>query len=296
MGMAWFYSKFWSAKSMHLNTRKRIMVESRDSSVKFQSKMKQMVTFYQIVSSFPSVLSISFPLAYYQLTYLFNTFNFGAIFKQYELACALKRFDYVSVLLVMTLGPLLATLVLKLVQKIHVHIIFNRYSIAFREIANTYNRITVLNSTYFYMFLCFTYFILPGVTTVLFGMLKPCVDVDSGDVFPGVDLYLEADYSMNCTSERYKRGRIWAAVFTLVYPVGIPFIYYRALYIEKALIKEYAVNTVKELDEIQLLKMEADTMKLSALSFLSQEYLPKVCNTMNATSTLSLTCRGINCL
>lgn len=276
MGVSWLYSKFGRQKSFNLADRKEKLLKSEENSLKIQSKMKQIVTFYQIVSSFPSILSMSLPPVYYNITYIFSFFHVGVFVKDLGLTCSYEGLDYVSLVMASTLCPLLICIALYIVQYVHVYFTFNMYSEAFRDVANTKNRIIVLKSTYFHVFLAFTYLILPGVTTILFGMLKPCVDIDPDNTVAGEDLYLEADYSMKCDTSRYMLGVVWAAVFTLVYPVGIPCMYFCLLYKERHTIKGRAKTNVASLDETGLQNLEAAAIRLSSISFLSQEYHPEV--------------------
>jgi hypothetical protein len=275
-----FFSKSWRSKSMNFRARKKNFLSSENNSRKYQSKIKQIVTMFQILSALPSTLSLSFPPVYYQLTFIFNLVNLDAFFNDLGLSCSVEGLDYISAVIAATLIPIVASLLLYFVQLVHVTFILHQYSEPFREIANTYHRIKVLKSTYFYVFLFFTYLVLPGVSTMLFGMLRPCVDMDpdSDTTDEGSHFYLEADYSIECSSARYDFGVVWAAVFVMVYPVGIPCMYFYLLYEAKGLIIGRATTDVEALDEAGLQEVEKAAMSLSSLRFLYQEYQPKVIN------------------
>lgn len=272
-----FVAKYSRSKSMNFRLRKENFLKSEDTSRKYQNKLKQLITLFQILSSLPSTLAISFPSVFYQFTFIFNLINLGSLFNDLGLSCSVDGLDYVSALIAITLLPIAATLALYLIQLMHVHFILTQYSEPFREIANTYQRIEVLKSTYLYIFLFGTYLILPGVSTILFGMLRPCVDLDpEGTNDHGSHFHMEADYSIECSSERYDLGVIWAAVFVMVYPVGIPCMYFYLLYQARGLIEGRARSDVNALDEQGLEDMEKAALKLSSLRFLYQEYLPEV--------------------
>ena len=271
-----FFSKAWRSKTMDFRTRKRNFLSSEETSRKYQNKIKQIVTMFQILSALPSTLSLVFPSVFYTLTFIPNLINLGSFFDELGLSCSFEDMDYVTTVIAATLIPIAASLLLYVVQLVHVFITLHQYSEPFREIANTYHRIKVLKSTYMYVFLFFTYLILPGVATILFGMLRGCVDMDPEDTEAGAHRYLEADYSIDCSSHRYFFGVTWAAVFVVVYPIGIPCMYFCQLYRAGPLIQARAKADADTLDEAGLAEMERTAMTLASLRFLYQEYQPKV--------------------
>ncbi len=58
-------------------------------------------------------------------------------------------------------------------------------------------------SSYHTVFLHITYFILPGICTIICNVSPPCEDVDLEDVSLGSDQCMTADYSISCDSDRY---------------------------------------------------------------------------------------------
>jgi hypothetical protein len=68
----------------------------------------------------------------------------------------------------------------------------------------------------------FSYLILPSITSAIFPFFV-CTEVEK-------ERYLVADMSLNCGSEEYRYGEIYAAFMVLVYPVGIPMMYLWMLY------------------------------------------------------------------
>ncbi len=70
-------------------------------------------------------------------------------------------------------------------------------------------------------------------------MLNGCSDADPNDVVPGNDLYLTADLSLSCSSDRYRFGVIYAKCMIAVYPVGIPVFYLTVLWWNKKRIFQY---------------------------------------------------------
>jgi hypothetical protein len=50
-------------------------------------------------------------------------------------------------------------------------------------------------------------------------------------------MYMTDDYSISCSSSKYRFGSVWAVVCILVYPLGIPVYYFYALYTIKEAIQ-----------------------------------------------------------
>jgi hypothetical protein len=56
------------------------------------------------------------------------------------------------------------------------------------------------------------------VCTAIFRTFS-CVDVDPNNEIGGSNIYLTADLSLSCTSEKYHFGRTWAIGMIFVYPI-----------------------------------------------------------------------------
>jgi predicted outer membrane repeat protein len=273
-GMSFLTYK-WRATNLTFAAKKKQFLKSEDVARKYQNKLKQLITLFQILTAFPSILSTTFPTIYYHLTSAFNVINLGTVLKDLGLVCSFNDLNFISTVVGATVAPILFSMALYLVHRVHCHLVFHQYSSTFRGIANTESRIEVLKSTYQYVFLFFTYLILPGVSTVLFGMLKPCTNVDPDDAEGGNQLYLEADLSIRCEGPQYNFGVIWASIGCIVYPFGIPCYYFYLLYHSKGLIQSRAEINVATLSQKGLNELEQIGMKLSSIKFLFQEYQPK---------------------
>jgi hypothetical protein len=68
----------------------------------------------------------------------------------------------------------------------------------------------------------FSYLILPSITSAIFPFFV-CTEVEK-------ERYLVADMNLNCGSEEWRDGAIYAAFMVLVYPVGLPMMYLWMLY------------------------------------------------------------------
>jgi hypothetical protein len=79
-------------------------------------------------------------------------------------------------------------------------------------------------------------------------MLNKCVDADPNGVVPGSDLYLAADLSLSCSSDRYHFGVIYAKCMIVVYPVGIPLFYLAVLWWNKNKILQYHRDVANNMD------------------------------------------------
>jgi hypothetical protein len=102
-----------------------------------------------------------------------------------------------------------------------------------------------LTQRYVYIFLFFSYSVLPSVTTSIFTMF-PCTDVDpkGEDDDPAGDLFMRADLNVSCDSSEYALGVTWAVLMILVYPIGLPLLYYYILSKERD-----AIMTRKDKDK-----------------------------------------------
>ena len=49
----------------------------------------------------------------------------------------------------------------------------------------------------------------------------PCVNVDPDGVYDGDSLFLRNDYSISCSSPRYRLGYRWAIAMVILYPFGV---------------------------------------------------------------------------
>lgn len=81
-----------------------------------------------------------------------------------------------------------------------------------------------------YLFLILTFLVLVSTSTILFRIFK-CREFEVPD--EGSQSYLYIDYSVDCSSARYRTARAFAIVNIVIYPVGIPSLYPVLLYRER---------------------------------------------------------------
>lgn len=122
-----------------------------------------------------------------------------------------------------------------------------------QELKKKYDEDAELNkSRYLNLFLLVTYLTLPSVTTKLFGAFN-CIDTDPDKVqSKGVSTrFLRNDVTIACDSPRYVLSISYAIVLIMVYPIGVPLMYYYFLSRNKEEIKKIgeAVKADSEAEE-----------------------------------------------
>jgi len=126
------------------------------------------------------------------------------------------RFDYIDRLLLSTLTPIIFVALLMVTCVFHVQVTPKH---KFKEVIGHYTSCVLL----------LTYLVLPTVSTFIFGAFG-CENVDPSGVVPGMPTYLRHDYSIACDSARYQFGVTLGIAMILVYPIGIPLMYFYLLY------------------------------------------------------------------
>lgn len=129
-----------------------------------------------------------------------------------------------------TVGPIVIALLLSVAYFIQLY-----YTKSKPE--STSDDITTVKSFYLYLILFGSFLILPGTCTFIFRTFA-CHDVDPYGQTPGEHIYLRADYTLSCTTERYYNARALAIVMIFVYPLGIPLFYLYLLWGNRHLLRE----------------------------------------------------------
>lgn len=240
-----------------ITEKERIQKEDawNDFFVRLQPKLKIYVSLVQILSALPFVLNVTFPSLFASLL------NIGSLLN-INFAAALGvtcygSFDYIDYLVMTTIIPVLLSTTLLIICISHVVYVQYRRT-------NSEATITTIIGKYLTIFLIGTFLVLPGVSVYIFRVFS-CHDIDPNDDVPGDDIYMRADYSISCVSSRYYFGRIYAVCMILVYPVGVPFLYFILLYSRRHFIQ---TRDSKALSELCLAKMKP-------LSFLYSSYEPR---------------------
>ena len=172
---------------------------------KIMSKVKIVITAYQIVSALPFSLALSFPsvtdLVFHMLTFV----NLSAITLGSP-ACY-TSFDYFNRLMVATVVPLI----------VFGGVIFVFFPLHIWSYRRSGKDTTVLVGRYFFCILLLAYMFLPSVTTTIFGSFT-CTNIDPEGLVPGTPTFLRNDYSISCNSNRYHQMVAWAVAMVATHP------------------------------------------------------------------------------
>jgi hypothetical protein len=227
-----------------------------------QTKAKIIISTYQVVTVVPATFAVSLPgsITGFLGALSFLSPSFSSIVPS---SCFDSSYDYVDRLIVATVSPLLFSAVLFSLyhaeSKVRAYLLTKQHIAQSRAgsidqsktqdtsatrrhsiITNLKMSIDQSHSTVFFrywqLFLYLTYFILPDVTSTIFAMYV-CTDVNPDS--PNHDqLYLRADLSISCSSDRFHQGIIWASIMCIVYPFGVPLMYYMLLRLHRDIIRE----------------------------------------------------------
>jgi hypothetical protein len=135
-----------------------------------------------------------------------------------------------------------------------------------------------LRNRIFSSFLLVTFFVLPSVSIVIFTTFA-CQTFDSS-----YGRYLRVDYSIDCDSSTHVAFQFYAAIMVLIYPIGIPLMYYMLLRDmkdkldpgQKRLTAELGSEEKGLAESIRLRKEYQETdPDLKSLAFLYESYEPQ---------------------
>ena len=195
------------------------------------TKASIVINTFQILSISLQSFKISMPTSYSKFISGLDILSINVV-SVLPLNC-MNGPNFVDTLILKTLFPLIVFGLLFICLMIEFII---RYKKLYNE--HAYDQLKVysiklkrsLKFRYISLALLFLYLYLPGVTVAIFQVFV-CENVDPGNVTSSNgDYYLVADYSMNCSSNYMKFAKVWASFMIVVYPVGIPLLYFWLLY------------------------------------------------------------------
>jgi hypothetical protein len=193
---------------------------------RIESMTKIYVSLIQIVSALPFVLDISFPVNFESFISFGSILNLN-LFNEIALRCE-HDYDHMDFLLMITLIPIGLTILSITVYWAHYLVLWSK---------NRSDKcLSQLYVTYLRMFLVFSFLALPGICIFIFKTFS-CKDLDKYDAFPEDNIYMQADYSVSCTSDRYYWGRNYAIGMIFIYPIGVPLFYFLLLWTNRDDIK-----------------------------------------------------------
>ena len=159
----------------------------------------------------------------------------------FRVQCRYPGVNYIREMLYMTLGPIVVVAILWL-HFFVVSLIGGRKSAT--QKAKRF-------AAYMHLFLLITYLVLVGSSTKVLHFFK-CEELllpDDSSI-----LYLAADMSIDCDSNEYESHIVFALLMVLVFPIGIPSLYFTMAYSQRHILSEEAEVRNEEADE--LLRLE----------------------------------------
>jgi hypothetical protein len=182
-------------------------------------KIKIIVATFQVVASTAVVISVAMPDKFSRFANVVNllNLNFSSLF---QFGCA-GRYTYFDTVLFTTLSPVAVAVVFVL-------LLFSEFG--YRTLMKSRKPLETLAEKYLVALFYLSYFILPSVTTTVFKLFL-CTNIDPNQEDPGNDDYfLTADMSISCQSDLYSKYITFAVAMIVLYPVGIPLMYFTLLY------------------------------------------------------------------
>eukprot|EP00617_Octactis_speculum_P026309 CAMPEP_0185755014 /NCGR_PEP_ID=MMETSP1174-20130828/13561_1 /TAXON_ID=35687 /ORGANISM="Dictyocha speculum, Strain CCMP1381" /LENGTH=758 /DNA_ID=CAMNT_0028433427 /DNA_START=174 /DNA_END=2447 /DNA_ORIENTATION=+ len=181
-----------------------------------KTKLKIVLSFTQVVSSFPSQFDVPFPDSFSAICAQLKALTSLDVYGLFPRDCFMdyRTNIYIQELLFQTLAPL------ALAGLLGSWYVIRRWCCGGGLSEETLRRYH--DSTMFW-FLLLTYMVLVPCSSVVLGVFN-CYSVGSGTSF------MHADYSTECETPVHDLMRIYAGIFVFVYPIGIPAMYLAILY------------------------------------------------------------------
>jgi hypothetical protein len=142
------------------------------------------------------------------------------------------KYDYIDRLYFITITPPIVSLLIYVISKLHEQKYRGK-----KNILSVKAKLQRYRSYYFTAFLFYTYLILPSLSVSILNIFV-CKNVDPDNSIEGDDTYLMADYSISCSSDRYKSAFIYSIFMLLLYPVSVPLLYFYLLFTTREDIKQ----------------------------------------------------------
>jgi predicted outer membrane repeat protein len=237
----------------------------------FQTKLKILISFAQILTSLPTLFDVNYPLLFTHFLDIlsFSNLNFLSLF---SVGCLWKSTFYDSLLLY-TLGPVLLALLLSLLLHL-------RHLLALRINQHCPSYSLQQRNEQIKLLFIFIAFLVFSPASVRIFQTFVCEEFEDGT------MTLVADSSLSCGEEssQWKYYVTYASLMCLVYPLGIPLFYLFSLYSHLTHINP-ADLTVALASELPLLsqdiiqnekiKYRQHIPRINGLSFLFASYLPR---------------------
>ncbi len=202
-----------------------LLVYTRQSFQEIYSKVfvqvRILIVTYQVVGSIQYALIVKFPYLFSKLTIIISAFYFD-VSALFPIGCVYSNYTFVQKLIFWTLLPFAVTLIIA-IMAVAEYIYKTRYN-SFRT-HDEEDILTKIKDKYLFYFFFLTYLILPSVTTSLFRMYI-CTNIDPNhEDHNQYDFYLDADVRIACYTSKWYIGVVYASIFIIIYPIGIPMMY-----------------------------------------------------------------------
>jgi hypothetical protein len=202
-------------------------------------QMRIIIVTYQVVGTIQYALIVKFPYLFSKLTIIISAlyFDISALF---PIGCAYSTYTYQKKMILWTLLPFVVTLIIAIMAVAEYK--YKTRNNSLRTHDDEEDLFTKVKDKYLFYFFFLTYLILPSVTTCLFRMYI-CTNIDpNNEDLDEYDYFLDADVRIPCQTENWYKGVIYASIFIIVYPIGIPMMYLYVL----STCKEELLNRQKE--------------------------------------------------
>jgi hypothetical protein len=236
---------------------RRVVKWFHEEYKRMRVQIKILITTYQITSSIPESLIVTYPAMFSSFLHAMAVFNFN-ILSVLPVNCT-KPYSFIDRMIMHTLSPIaLSVLLFVLCYLEYVYVCWRRpdtFSAMSESQQKDYRATHV--SKYLTYFFFLTYLVLPSTSTMIFRTFL-CTNLDPLNEDPLVQShFLTADMQVSCGSTYYRWGVAYASVMIFVYVVGVPSMYLGLLHISKEAIMRRHEITSTDTDDPQL-QQQAD--------------------------------------
>jgi len=192
----------------------------------FSYKLKIVISFIQIVTNLSIGLEIQWPSQFKNVMLYFNPTNLDFV-QVSSVGCVVKGTTYYTKLVTVTMFPIFIALALIFGYLVPAYYCgLGSMNNCKCQLAGSNER-KLSRRNFWKLFLFLMFIVYPGVSSVILRIYQcKLVEVVEGDP----KWYLINDFTLNCYNEDWNTYAIYAAVFVLIYPFGIPaLLFYRLL-------------------------------------------------------------------
>ena len=215
----------------------------RKNRVQLSTKCRIIVSTYQIVVAAAGVLDVQMPKSFTSFIDIASFFNLD-VAEALPFGCS-SSYTFIEKLILTTMVPLgLGSFLVLFFVMEYMYYRKKIQANTARKRGDKSRKFNEVKDKYMSYFFYLTYLVLPSVTTTIF-QIFPCVNLDPyNEDGSGSDLYLRADLDISCTSDYYYDGVAYASIMIIIYPIGIPLLYFYFLYNSRVSIAQRITSVV----------------------------------------------------